>query len=242
MVKNISIDYNSFSTEKEVIEEKVKKEEKIEKELETIKEINKEVENIENTKDIKENKKNKENIENKIDLNRANVLAALSLLTSDATNAFIDKDKTIRNGKEECDSYREYIEIYLRNKELAAGGFLCGTSYGELPGGSSGKSPDSKFIGYITTAEKKKPLQEFDKLLVSVAEMDERCAKYLYLTYYKNLTPGKVNKELGLKNRFEGYRILKRAYFIVACLADEVVLISPNPKKDKKEEKIEIEN
>lgn len=227
MVKNISINYNPFSTENEVIEKKT-----------TETEENKETRN----KDIGKEEKNEEKSTNEIDLNRANVLAALSLLTSDATNAFIDKDKTIRNGKEECDSYREYIEIYLRNKELAAGGFLCGTSYGELPGGSSGKSPDSKFIGYITTAEKKKPLQEFDKLLTSVAEMDERCAKYLYLTYYENLTPGKVNKELGLKNRFEGYRILKKAYFIVACLADEVVLIQPNAeRKNKKEQKIKKE-
>lgn len=151
------------------------------------------------------------------------VISAINLLKSEKSLHVIDKDKTIRNGREECNNYRSYIEIYLRNKELAAGGYLSGTSYDEVPSsGSSGKSPDSKFVGYIVSTEKKKPLIEFDKLINAVSQIDENCGKYLYMTYYENMKSKEINAALNLKNRYEGYRVINKAYFIVACLVDEV--------------------
>lgn len=177
------------------------------------------------TKVLKEIEEVKEANENSKELEN-DIFDAVKQLSKETRPAFIDKDKTIKNGREECNNYRSYIEVYLRNKELAAGGYLSGTSYDDVPSsGSSGKSPDSKFVGYIISAEKKKPLIEFDKLINAVSQIDKNCGKYLYYTYYENMKPKDINAVLNLKNRYEGYRILNKAYFIVGCLADEVAMV-----------------
>ena len=169
------------------------------------------------TKVLKEIEEAKETNENSKELENY-IFDAVKQLSKETRPAFIDKDKTIKNGREECNNYRSYIEVYLRNKELAAGGYLSGTSYDDVPSsGSSGKSPDSKFVGYIISAEKKKPLIEFDKLINAVSQIDENCG---------NMKPKDINTVLNLKNRYEGYRVLNKAYFIVGCLADEVAMVA----------------
>lgn len=162
--------------------------------------------------------------ENSIKL-KPEVINAIELLSAERVARLIDKEKSVKNGRAECDSYRQYIEVYLRNKELAEGGYLSGTRYDTIPSsGPSGKSADSKFAGYVIATEKKKPLIEFDNLINAVSQIDENCGKYLYMTYYENMKPKDINSALNLKNRYEGYRIIKKAYFIVACLVDEVVM------------------
>ena len=166
-----------------------------------------------NSQDIQEDAKLKKEL-----------LEAIKIICDEKYAKFINVKKTVRAGKEECESYRFYIELYKRNAIAREGGMMSTGSVMTATDEIGSGPADKKFLKYIRMGEKPKPLQEFDKIIEAVTEVDEQCGQYMYKLYYEEKTMKEINEEMNLKSRFEGYKIVNKMHFIVAVLAQEVSL------------------